>query len=160
MTCHCIIFLQMFVWFELDTLFHYVRFFGLTVLLCITSTCPLFDTMLHTCMIVYATVLNFLIFLVTVLYLHAWATSLWSCTCVIAYVSFILHTCWVIFWQPWTCMSRSRSLEQNGHFSGGSDFLWGASEPVIDLSRSTLLSGSRETFFLQLVSIFSYFSSL
>ena len=46
------------------------------------------------------------------LYLHAWTTSLdhvhvWSPEP----TGFILRTRWVIFWQPWTFMSRSRSLD-------------------------------------------------
>ena len=83
-----------------------------------TSTSTYNTFMIHQYMIVYVFIalialLPFMLFTIhcllvwleytTHFYLHVYylCTSFW----------FILRTRWVAFWQPWTCMFRSRSLE-------------------------------------------------
>jgi len=128
MTCHCIIVLQSM----------FVTWAGHTILLCmimwtysytIACTCPLVDAMVHTCMIVCATVLNFLIFFIYWLAL-AWLSHftmiMYTCDCLCTPLGFILRTRLVTFWQLWTCMFRSQNMKRSGPFRGGSGFPSGA----------------------------------
>ena len=130
----------MFVWLELDILFYYMWFLGY----CMRFSDHLFtdlywhwmfmctyahDTIFYTCfpIQIYRYTSTYLILFTNdslifiyvtgyCLYLYVWTTSLDHvlCNCLSMPTGFILRTRWVVFWQPWTFMSRSRSLNCSG----------------------------------------------
>jgi len=49
---------------------------------------------------------------------------MYTCDCLSTLTGFILCTRWVIFWQPWTIMSRSKSLECGGFAVANQSAQW------------------------------------
>ena len=86
-------------------------------------------------------------FIVINLCLYDLCTRYISCymgDCMCMPLGFILRT--VAFWQPWTCMSKSRSLERGGPFHRGPNFSYGASASAV--AHSVLFSWpARRIFF-------------
>ena len=81
---------------------------------------------------------------------HGYSILAWLMytTCFLVHMCLPMHIVlrirWVIIWQLWTYMSKSSSLDWSGLSSRGSGLLWGASEPVVDLSGLVFSSPTRE----------------
>ena len=95
---------------------------SLHVYVCLCSwhgfdTCFLYsDLLIHVYLLDFGFTTDSLIFIYVTrhclcLYVLTTYLIMYTCDCLSKPTGFILRTRWVIFWQPWTFMSRSRSLD-------------------------------------------------